>query len=503
MGNSQSVEDQKIDILKKLYKMNREEMNKLRNELMEERNKTQELNQKLIVDKLKNEQLKLKNRIHHDKFNNVSNFLETIESDLGNNNFKQTKKQSNNYELQNKFTNQPTLNPKFSKRPINNYSSQNTRQNLINKIDSIQLNNNNNSKPKMINTESLTHSRKIQLQNIVKQDDNIFSEESLEEQERREELEFRQRQQQRRNKFQQNRQNNYKNNLNKFGNDIDSHRLLGVSENYSLKELKEKYKKLALLTHPDRQNGSEEKFQLVTKAYMYLLEQLKLKESDKQFTDLKNGSREFIQNQNQNQYMNKNLSFKNENFDVRMFNKIYDENKLYAPTDRGYDDWIKKTQYDTEDIKKNKIFGKKFNVNVFNSVFEKQIKENSKDMVVYTEPEALNMGGEHCMQLGQSNISNFSGGLGDNFTDYRQAFTNTALIDPSMVKRKGYSSIDDIKKDRQNINNYSDEEMRFLEQKKKKEEEEEYKRLQNLSDYDKKISEHYLNVHNRMISNQR
>ena len=36
MGNSQSVEDQKIDILKKLYKMNREEMNKLRNELMEE-----------------------------------------------------------------------------------------------------------------------------------------------------------------------------------------------------------------------------------------------------------------------------------------------------------------------------------------------------------------------------------------------------------------------------------------------------------------------------------
>ena len=66
---------------------------------------------------------------------------------------------------------------------------------------------------------------------------------------------------------------------------FDPYKILNVSENYDLSQLKVAYKKKTLQTHPDK-GGNAKLFKLVTKAYMYLLDKFKNKES-KQYVNLK------------------------------------------------------------------------------------------------------------------------------------------------------------------------------------------------------------------------
>ena len=81
---------------------------------------------------------------------------------------------------------------------------------------------------------------------------------------------------------------------------IDSLKLFNLDKNYTLDDLKSSYKKLAMKTHPDKAGGNVEKFQLVTKCYMSLLEKYKNRESDKNFNDLRVGSKNYIEEQTGN-----------------------------------------------------------------------------------------------------------------------------------------------------------------------------------------------------------
>ena len=68
------------------------------------------------------------------------------------------------------------------------------------------------------------------------------------------------------------------------------------------------------------------------------MEELKMKEQDKQFNELKQESGMFIQQQDNDP---KNVKFKSGRFDPKLFNKIYDENRLHDVQDQGYTDWVK------------------------------------------------------------------------------------------------------------------------------------------------------------------
>ena len=50
------------------------------------------------------------------------------------------------------------------------------------------------------------------------------------------------------------------------------------------------------------------------------------------------------------------------NFDKNIFNKIYEQNKLYNPNDEGYSNWAKETEFETD--KTPKLFSNEFNLNV-------------------------------------------------------------------------------------------------------------------------------------------
>ena len=59
-----------------------------------------------------------------------------------------------------------------------------------------------------------------------------------------------------------------------MNDNIDPYKILNISKNYDLEELKIKYKKIARKVHPDK-GGSEQLFNLVTLCYKKLYEEYK------------------------------------------------------------------------------------------------------------------------------------------------------------------------------------------------------------------------------------
>ena len=63
-----------------------------------------------------------------------------------------------------------------------------------------------------------------------------------------------------------------------------------------------------------------------------------LPDIDKQYLDLRNGSRDFISRQNNER--KQNIKMDKEKFNLNLFNKIYDDNKLYTPNNDGFGKWL-------------------------------------------------------------------------------------------------------------------------------------------------------------------
>ena len=94
--------------------------------------------------------------------------------------------------------------------------------------------------------------------------------------------------------------------------------------------------------------------------------------------ELKMQAQDDIQN---NTYSGKqNIKLKGR-FDNKLFNKIYEENRLNV-NDDGYGEWMKSNFFDSADVKRSEVFGNKFNLVVFNNVFSQQDTSNNGALVV-------------------------------------------------------------------------------------------------------------------------
>jgi curved DNA-binding protein CbpA len=305
---------------------------------------------------------------------------------------------------------------------------------------------------------------------------------------------------------------------------VDSLKLFHLDKNYTLDDLKSAYKKLAMKTHPDKEGGNVEKFQLVTKCYMSLLEKYKNRETDKNFNDLRVGSKNYIEDQTQsnqtNIHFNKATQNKKNNntnlptvekerFDVKIFNKIYEQNKLWDSGDDGYGDWFKSEDGEPP----AEVFGNKFNLNVFNTTFEdykdKLTGENGA-IQQYNEPQELVScsTGFTDIDIFARKINDFSKALptGNSkndlaYTDLKTAYTSKgAFIDPNKVEFKQYKNVDELKRDRSNVRyDMTPEQMRDYELKKRREIEEEEKRQDLIRQRDTVISTSYGKNHERML----
>lgn len=274
---------------------------------------------------------------------------------------------------------------------------------------------------------------------------------------------------------------------------IDALALFGLQEEFSMSELKSAYRKLARVYHPDRPAGNAKKFQVITKAYMALMEDVKKKTATPQKSsyELKMQAQEDIQN---NTYSGKqNIKLKGR-FDNKLFNKIYEENRLHNVNDDGYGDWMKNNSFDNADVKKSEVFGSKFNLNVFNNVFSQQDTSNNSALVVSGPPKAMNE--SSYQEMGTKEIHNFGG---DGYADFREAHTTNMLVDPNHTPRKSFKSIKELEKERSKVTPLTREELAVIAQQQKEDQLKENNRQSNLRKQDEISFQHYDNMHKRML----
>ena len=278
--------------------------------------------------------------------------------------------------------------------------------------------------------------------------------------------------------------------------DIDPYKLYGYDKDQKIDliDLKSKYKKYAMQTRPDKNNGDSTNFNIINESFKVLYEDYKLKQNDKQFTELKNGSQSFIETQTKTN--SQNINFSKDNFNVNKFNTLYNDNRIGNAGDEGYGDWSKSNKFDSEDIVRDTGLT---NGN-FNSMFNKNVKV-SDSVVKYTSPKELFMNAENnCEELGVEKIDNYTGkSKSINYTDYKEAHTTSRLVDPN-TKYNRYNSINDIKSERSNIKKFSAEEVMNNELEKAKQEESEKIRLQAVSRHDTAHFDNYNKIHNIMIN---
>ena len=285
---------------------------------------------------------------------------------------------------------------------------------------------------------------------------------------------------------------------------LNPYNILGIDKNFDEVSLKKAYLRKALKTHPDR-GGTAEEFQKVSIAYTILLKKINDSKNNHSHNDLRENSKGYMNEQKQDSRVNVNMT---ENFDVNLFNKVYSENKIETPFDDGYGSWISKNHL--EDKEQKKLFSGNFNKNMFNHEFEKYKREEQKkqgsQLVRYENPE-VNIsykGRDSLSVLGQNKVSDFSGdtGSGLNYRDYKDAFTNSCLIDTGAFKDNGRPrDINSLEASRTNISyqlSEQDQKKLLIQQLRDKKEEEQ--RIQRLSDYDNKSFNAYDRIHQRLLN---
>lgn len=308
---------------------------------------------------------------------------------------------------------------------------------------------------------------------------------------------------------------------------IDPLKVLDLPKNYTAEMLRENYKRLALKAHPDK-GGSEYLFKLLTQCYKYLASDLKKKEADKQFHELKqeflneldkakSSSRSRSQNSSSsqksrpsqqqqqqrsydepNQGSVQNAFYKGSRFDQDKFNKFFMDNKLADEVhEQGYKEWM-----ESNASREAPQFKGSFNSQGFNSHFEKHAKAdgNHKQLIKYQEPEALvtskRLG---FTELGQDSIDDFSGDNKSlknlNYTDYRLAHTTSRIVDPSTVDRQDFRNIQELEHSRGSISyQMSEEEYAVYMKKKRQQEKLDEQRQQVLRSYDELVQQHYQKI---------
>ena len=416
-----------------------------------------------------------------------------------------------NPNLHRDMANDPSLKGKFLRFILNEFKNQMNQQ-QINRINlmlqQLPPERNNVSMPLMPQPASSQLRSERQLVSLQQNNNVGIMSRQYETEDEKAQREFELEEKRRKQAFQEaqeQRRREYQAKLSQLKNEnINSMKLFSLERGYTLDQLKISYKRLALKTHPDK-GGSKEKFELVTKCYFSLLEDLKKQEQDKQFFDLKKGSDEYIKTQNstsQRFTLSKDYaSISKDSFNLRKFNKIFEEHKLYDPDDEGYEEWFRNNENKSTDIPK--IFSDKFNIQVFNSTFKDNVKNQTSDIVEYKEPSAIVSADKlEFSELGGTGKDDF--GRNNQYTDLKKAYTTqSTFINSNLKARKSYRTIDDYERERADVSyEMTPEQIARAEIEKREEEILEQDRLERLRRHDNLTAKHYSKVHQSMLGYQ-
>lgn len=254
--------------------------------------------------------------------------------------------------------------------------------------------------------------------------------------------------------------------------DISPYDILDVSRNCSLEALKSKFKNLAIKYHPDK-GGDKYIFDLITSSFKTIYRELKDRDNNKQFHDLKTDAR--INSNEVKDYVVADDTF------ADRFNAYFDENKTVdANMERGYKNFIEEDKVKTS-RKHYKL---------------KKYSEPSGSILC----KSLNF-----IELGVD-TDDFSGKNDDRhrlqYMDYQYAHTTDKLIDPNNVKkRQDYKNLDDLKSKRSKENfEMTNKEKKYHEYQSNLKEKKEQKRIHNLNAYDSYLQDHSSRTKNLLVA---
>ena len=282
--------------------------------------------------------------------------------------------------------------------------------------------------------------------------------------------------------------------------------ILGLEYNdLDLNNIRKAYKKNALKYHPDRAGKKyEDKFQLITQSYVYLLK--KAEESDYLNIKINKKVEKTSYEDDINDSSRENIYVSKDKFDINQFNTIFEKYKLPSTFDKGYSDLMNKSDNTHNESNNDSIFGTNFNNDIFNAHFDKKkSKKQSNALIEYQEPSALETSLSNFNQsmLGIDDVDDFgainSGGL--SYTDYKKAHIDeTMLIDVNKVKYKSYKSVEQLENDRSNVSfTLSPEDKRRQEMMQRKLEEDDNFRMQQQRRHDDMIQSQYKKINQRLI----
>jgi curved DNA-binding protein CbpA len=284
---------------------------------------------------------------------------------------------------------------------------------------------------------------------------------------------------------------------------INPYEVLNVSKDFTWNELKEAYRKLAMNTHPDKQDGNKDLFNIITHCFKKLADELKLREEDKGHHDLKKQSNDYFHKMTNDTIPHPSeVMGSKEKMTADKFNKNFEKCKLYDDEiEFGYGSKMEESTKVREDINIEKLIKKnKIDSESFNALFNKNVPVN-KALIKYREPEPLILAKTlQFTELGGKRPDDYSSSIEKTnanslaYTDYMRAHDGTRLVDPRLMKNvKEFKSVDEYEAYRDNKakRTLSARELKAEELKKMKDAKAEEERLARLKLYDKKIEISY------------
>lgn len=201
--------------------------------------------------------------------------------------------------------------------------------------------------------------------------------------------------------------------------DIDPFNLLSAKEDITIYKLYDCYRKLRLKNHPDK-NGNPEHFITIMSAMRKMEDLEKKKEMDKDSNTLRE---QFKNNEIQTTYID-SLHNSKDDFNNK-FNKMFEENRFTGDIEQGYgDQMIMGNTLEREEMNVENTLGS-YNKQNFNEIFQKQKASKSTQLIHYTVPEAIDSYNGN----GSSLVGTEAYTRDGTYTDYMEAFSDTALID--------------------------------------------------------------------------
>ena len=73
------------------------------------------------------------------------------------------------------------------------------------------------------------------------------------------------------------------------------------------------------------------------------------------------------------------------NFNQKLFNKVFDDNRMYSPNDEGYGKWAQENEFETDKIEKTNNNFTKTHLMIISKIIKG--KKNKQQIVKYKQPE--------------------------------------------------------------------------------------------------------------------